>query len=261
MGYRICRAFTLIELLVVVSIIALLIALILPVLKEAREAGRDVSCLSNLRQLGVVGFGFMADTDTLLHNGAEVGSFQYERYFHEYSDERWYEKVISYSATPLDQTAGTILHCPSALRQVEFFNPATTATDQRKAYLYSINRYVGGEMRNTISGGGGNLPATPSIDFLGSGTAWITDAAGQFVGLSELNHTDTFWPDKNPSSANPSDHNKQPWPFRPDSSGVAVPRGHGNGTANYLIGDGHAEALDAATAQSRIADADWTGLQ
>ena len=44
-------AFTLIELLVVVSIMALLIALVLPVLSRARDQARVVKCLSNMRQL------------------------------------------------------------------------------------------------------------------------------------------------------------------------------------------------------------------
>ena len=46
-------AFTLIELLVVISIIALLIAILLPALGAAREAARNVQCLSNLRQVGI----------------------------------------------------------------------------------------------------------------------------------------------------------------------------------------------------------------
>ena len=43
--------FTLIELLVVISIIALLIAILIPVLRAAKERGQRAVCLSNLRQL------------------------------------------------------------------------------------------------------------------------------------------------------------------------------------------------------------------
>ncbi len=57
------QAFTLIELLVVISIIALLMAILMPALSSAKEQGRAVVCRSNIRQLVLANIGYAIENN------------------------------------------------------------------------------------------------------------------------------------------------------------------------------------------------------
>ncbi|HAI10772.1 MAG TPA: hypothetical protein DCM28_03650 [Phycisphaerales bacterium] len=100
------QGFTLIELLVVISIVSLLISILLPALKSAREAGRAALCLSNLRQLSTATVVYTNDYNGTLPFGFgyfSSGSLQWTTSF--------VRLLPPYVSTKKDETS--VWDCPS----------------------------------------------------------------------------------------------------------------------------------------------------
>ncbi|MHC4497184.1 MAG: type II secretion system protein [Planctomycetota bacterium] len=60
---RIRRGFTLIELLVVIAVIALLMAILMPALQRAKEQGKRIVCINNIKTMGLANTLYSDDSD------------------------------------------------------------------------------------------------------------------------------------------------------------------------------------------------------
>ena len=112
------NAFTLIELLVVIAIIALLMGILMPSLKKARDQAKTVACAAHVKNLGVAFRMYLDDWDGITHTTPNQGLWDNEwqgfATITKYGpDDEYAYWGISYIPYALNKK---VFHCPNARR-------------------------------------------------------------------------------------------------------------------------------------------------
>ena len=156
---RVKVSFTLIELLVVIAIIAILAAILLPTLQNARERARLTSCLGNIREVSNITLSYLNDSDQLVTGNKE------------YVNSDWIKVMIDEMKMSETQYRKKkhVMFCPN------------TITSERTAYLcdfrsYGINAWLGTNpwykpkaYSNTDKGGFKKIKQPSSVFFIAEG--------------------------------------------------------------------------------------------
>jgi prepilin-type N-terminal cleavage/methylation domain-containing protein len=136
------NAFTLTELLVAIAIIAILAALLLPVLSAAKQKSNRTQCINNFKQLGLAIQMYADDHGNQLPGPVWLG-------FYENYDNEDYTRLTYYLATymglPAPQSApqdAPLARCPAAARCWTEADPTTLAMSLSRPLSYMTVLYV-----------------------------------------------------------------------------------------------------------------------
>lgn len=143
------HAFTLIELLVVISIIALLIAILLPALAKVRSSSRELVCLTQARSLGQGMIAYEAD------NGTVPPYIESQSHRNGPRGPVWIDRLYSDGYLTVD-TKTDSQRCPLVMEDLpNFSSDGHGSTDNTESvYSYGMNAHIGG-LYNATSGDNG----------------------------------------------------------------------------------------------------------
>jgi prepilin-type N-terminal cleavage/methylation domain-containing protein len=110
------QGFTLVELLVVITIVAMLIALLLPSLQSARTHAREIICLANMKQMGLMVVVYRQDFRGYMPPGIVLAGVNYNGWVPT-ANAAWYNILPSSNGIPSDYNTRNLdtFRCPLAL--------------------------------------------------------------------------------------------------------------------------------------------------
>ena len=247
--------FTLIELLVVIAIIAILAAILFPVFAKAREKARQISCVSNLKQISLGLMQYSQDNDEIMVNGwyggngyqasdSTAGSIKY----------KWMDAIFPYVKS------NQIFTCPddSGIHGStgKFVNYQNLGGSNDKNYgSYGINAAYWGQ--GAPNQGPANNGASLATLASPATTIWVGDGSGSYQ-IDWENQGSVANPIINnsgfPMFGNPGDstNNTQ----RQEGSLVA----RHTEFANVAYCDGHAKSVRLTNLLTKNANGDYAGF-